>query len=181
MKKELRRKVLEKRDSLSKREVLSKSKLIKEKLFSIGEFKLAKTICFFVSFNSEIHTHNMIKEAIKQGKDVCVPIATDGHLILSKIKSFKDLDKENIYGILEPSKEDKINKNKVDVIVVPGTVFDKQKHRIGYGQGYYDKLLKKYQGLSVGICFDLQIIGKVPRNEWDEKLDLVISEKRVVK
>lgn len=180
MKRKLRKDILEKRNSLKKKEIVKKSDIIKEKLFSSGEFKLAKTICFFVSFNSEVDTHGMIKEAIKQGKTICVPIATDHTLILSKINKFEDLDKENKYGILEPSKRNKINKKDVDIIIVPGTVFDKEGHRIGYGKGYYDGLLKKYKGLSIGICFDLQVVDKVPRNAWDEKLDKVITEKGMV-
>lgn len=180
MKQKLRKRILEKRDTLTKKEIKDKSKKIKEVLFSLPEFNLAKTICFFVSFNKEVNTHGMIKEAIKQGKIVCVPMATDHKLILSKINKFDDLDKKNKYGILEPSKINKINKNDVDIIIVPGTVFDKQGHRIGYGKGYYDGLLKGYKGLSIGICFDLQMLNKVPRNEWDEKLDKVITEKGMV-
>ncbi|MBW2984748.1 5-formyltetrahydrofolate cyclo-ligase [Candidatus Woesearchaeota archaeon] len=181
MKRKLRKKTLEKRDALRKKEIEYKSKKIKGVLFSLPEFKLAKTVCFFVSFNSEVNTHDMIKEAIKDGKKVCVPIATDHTLILSKINKFDDLNKKNKYGILEPAKINKINKNDVDIIIVPGTVFDKEGHRVGYGKGYYDGLLKSYKGLSIGICFDLQMVDKVPRNEWDEKLDEVITEKGMVR
>ncbi|MBW2980494.1 5-formyltetrahydrofolate cyclo-ligase [Candidatus Woesearchaeota archaeon] len=180
MKQKLRKEILEKRDSLPKEDINKKSNIIKEKLFSLGEYKLAKTICFFVSFDSEVKTHSMIKEAVKEGKSVCVPIATDHTLTLSKIKDFNDLNKKNKYGILEPSKLNKIKKQEVDLIIVPGTVFDKECHRIGYGKGYYDGLLKGYKGLSIGICFDLQMVDKVPRNEWDEKIDIVITEERII-
>ena len=181
MKRKLRNNILKKRDALSKKQIKDKSSKIKQVLFSLPEFKLAKTVCFFVSFNSEVDTHDMIKEALKKGKNVVVPIATDHTLILSKIKDFKELNKENKYGILEPSKLNKINKKDVDVIIVPGTVFDKQCHRIGYGKGYYDSLLKGYNGLSMGICFDLQLVDKVPRNDWDEKLDAIITDKGMVR
>ena len=180
MKQKLRKEILEQRDSLAREEIINKSNIIKQTLFSLGEYKLAKTICFFVSFNSEVNTHNMIKEAIKEGKTVCVPTATDHTLIMSKINDFNDLNKKNKYGILEPSKLNKIKKEEVDLIIVPGTVFDKECHRIGYGKGYYDSLLKGYKGLSIGICFDLQIIDKVPRNEWDEKINMIITEKRMI-
>ncbi len=81
---------------------------------------------------------------------------------------------------MEPSKIKKINRDKVDIIIVPGTVFDKQCHRIGYGKGYYDGLLKGYNGVSIGICFDLQIVDKVPLDEWDEQLDKVITEEKII-
>ncbi len=181
MKQKLRKEILEKRNKLTSKQITSKSDKIKRILHSIPEFKLAKSVCFFVSFSSEVDTHNMIKEAIKEGKEVCVPIATDHTLILSKLKSFKDLNKKNKYGILEPSKLNKVDKKEVEIIIVPGTVFDKKGHRIGYGKGYYDGLLKGYKGLSIGICFDLQIVDEVPRNEWDEKVNIIITEKRIIK
>ncbi|MFC1704821.1 5-formyltetrahydrofolate cyclo-ligase [Nanoarchaeota archaeon] len=180
MKQQLRKEVLAKRDSLTKGNIKKKSDKIKKTLFGLGVYKLAKSICFFVSFNSEVETHEMIKEALKQGKEVCVPIATDHTLTLSKIEEFSDLKKENKYGILEPLKPNKVKKESVEVIIVPGTVFDKECHRVGYGKGYYDGLLKGYKGLSVGICFDLQLVDKVPRNTWDEKLDMVITEKQII-
>lgn len=180
MKAALREKILEKRELLSKKEIINKSNKIKHELFSLPEYQRAKVICFFVSFNSEVDTHDMIKDAIKEGKRVCVPIATNHILILSEIKDFKELDKENKYGIMEPSKIKKINRDMVDMIMVPGTVFDKQCHRIGYGRGYYDGLLKGYKGVSIGICFDLQVVDKVPLDEWDEQLDKVITEEKII-
>ena len=181
MKQKLRKEILEKSDSLIKEEIKEKSKIIKEKLFSSPEFKKAKTICFFVSFNSKVNTYEMIKESIDQGKTICVPIATDHKLILSKINNFDELNKKSKYGILEPQEINEMPKDNVDIIIVPGTVFDKEGHRIGYGKGYYDGLLKEYKRLSIGICFDLQIIDKVPRDEWDEQLDKVITEKGIMK
>jgi 5-formyltetrahydrofolate cyclo-ligase len=181
MKKQLRKEILEKRDSLKDKEIKAKAKSIKEGLFSIGEYEIAKTICFFVSFNSEVDTHGMIKEALNQGKKVCVPVVKGNRLVLSLINDFTDLKKKNKYGILEPSKINKVDKKEVDMIIVPGSVFDKRKHRIGYGKGYYDILLKDFKGLSVGICFDLQIIEKIPKDVWDEKLDMIITEKGIIK
>ncbi len=68
-----RRVILKKRDRLTKEEIKEKSKIIKKKLFSLPEYKKAKTIMFFVSFGSEVYTHDMIKEALKS-KTVCIPI-----------------------------------------------------------------------------------------------------------
>ena len=181
MKQKLRKDILEKRDSLSKEEIINKSNIIKEKLFSLSEYKKANIICFFVSFKSEVNTNDMIKECIEEGKTVCVPVITGEKLILSRINNPSELTKKNKYGILEPPVINEIDKTDVDIITVPGAAFDKHGHRVGYGKGYYDDLLKDYGGLSLGICFDLQIVDKVPRDEWDEKIDMVITEGRIIK
>ncbi len=109
-KNEIRKLLKNKRLNLSKDEVLAKSKQIKNKLFKIDEFKKAKNILFYVSYDGEVFTHDAIKEAFID-KKVVVPISNkeDYSLILSKLNSFEDLE-EGSYGILEPKKE-KIKRN----------------------------------------------------------------------
>jgi len=170
----LRKAFLDKRNKLNKEEIKSKSNIIKEKLFSSKEYKKAKSVCFYVSFNSEVFTHDMIKETLKT-KEVSVPVVKKDILILSKIDSFKDLDKKNKYGNLEPSKIKEIKK--VDLIIVPAIIFDKKRYRIGYGKGYYDRLLKKIKAKTIGLTFSSQIIEKIPIDDFDVKVGKVISDK----
>lgn len=170
-----RRVVLRKRNRLSKEEIIKKSKIIKEKLFSSEEYKKAKTIMFYVSFGSEVDTIDMIKESLIS-KTVCVPVVKEGSIIPSTIEDIKELNKKNRYSILEPSKIKKIDKKDIDLVIVPGIVFDKNNHRIGYGKGYYDNFLKDFKGKRIGLAFSLQILEIIPKDEWDVKLDKVISE-----
>jgi 5-formyltetrahydrofolate cyclo-ligase len=174
MKKINRRVILKKRNRLSRKEIIKKSKIIKEKLFSSKEYKKAKTIMFYVSFGSEVDTINMIKESLN--KTVCVPVVKDDKIIPSIIKEVKELNKKNKYKIPEPSKIRKIKKQDIDLVIVPGIVFDKQNHRIGYGKGYYDAFLKKLKAKKIGLAFSLQILEIIPKDEWDIKLDKIISQ-----
>ena len=175
MKQAIRKQILKERDSLTEKEIKEKSKSIEEKLFSLPEYKKAKTVSFFVSFGSEVDTHNMIKEALKE-KEVCVRVVQGDYIVLSKINGFGDLDKQGKYGILEPSSVIEVDKELVDLIIVPGVAFDRRGYRIGYGRGYYDNLLRDYKGNTIGLCFGLQIIGKVPVKEYDVKVKKVITE-----
>ena len=175
MKQAIRKQILKERDSLTEKEIKEKSKLIEEKLFSLPEYKKAKTVSFFVSFGSEVYTHDMIKEALKE-KEVCVPVVQGDYILLSKINGFGDLDKQGKYGILEPSSIIEIDKELVDLIIVPGVAFDKKGYRIGYGRGYYDKLLKEFNGKTIGLAFSLQIVNKIPKEEHDIRVDKVITE-----
>jgi len=120
----------------------------------------------------------MMDEAINKGKTVLVP-HTEEEIKLVKFTSWNDL-KPGKFGILEPRTKIKRQKSP-DVVIVPGVAFDLQGYRIGYGKGYYDRLLKKLKAKRIGICFDIQIIEKIPKHGHDERLDSVITEKRMVK
>lgn len=175
MKQISRRVILKKRNRLSKKEIIEKSKIIKEKLFDSREYKKAKTIMFYVSFGSEVRTLDMIRESLRN-KTVCVPVVKGNNLTPSIIKDTKELNKKNKYGVLEPEKTKRIDKKDIDLIIAPGVVFDKQNHRIGYGKGYYDNFLKDFKGKTIGLAFNLQILEIIPKEEWDVRLDRIITE-----
>ena len=92
----------------------------------------------------------------------------------------KDVLFVNKYGILEPLKSKKIIP---DIILVPLLAFDKNKNRLGYGKGFYDKYLKKMikkkKILTVGVAFSFQKYHKLPTNNKDVKLDYILTEKGI--
>ena len=135
---------------------------------------------FFVSFNNEIDTHGMIEDALKN-KIVVVPKVLHHEIEPSVIISFDNLIPSGKFGILEPIEAMKIPWKKIDLVLVPGIVFDKNGHRIGYGLGFYDKFLKKVpKAIKIGLAFDFQIVDKVPREEHDVPVDLVVTDKEVI-
>ena len=88
----------------------------------------------------------------------------------------------NKYGIPEPIKTKKIVPS---IVLVPLLAFDKNKNRIGYGKGYYDKYLNKYvksnkKILTIGVAFSFQKYHKLPVNNKDFKLDYIITEKGII-
>ncbi len=105
MKNKVRRELMKLRKNLSKYEVLQKSNKIKNRLFKMKEFKQASTIMFYVSYDNEVYTHEMIKDCIANKKNVVVPIVDKKNkkLILSKLGSWDDL-RPGAYNILEPKK-----------------------------------------------------------------------------
>lgn len=168
--------MLKKRNRLNRKEITKRSSIIKKKLFDSKEYKNSKTIMFYVSFNSEVNTSIMIKESLKD-KRVCVPIMKEKKLVASLIKSTKELNKKNKHGIVEPSRIKKIEKSKIDLVVVPGVAFDKNNHRIGYGKGFYDRFLENFKGKKIGLAFSIQLLEIIPKREWDVRVDKVITEK----
>lgn len=178
MKKALRKESLEKRDLLQKEDIIGKSKAIKEKLFLLSEFINAKTIAFYVSKGSEVFTHNIIKELLGE-KRILVPKVLDNEIVFSEIDNFNEL-KPGKFDILEPVEIKEANHNEIDLIIVPGIAFDKKGHRIGYGYGYYDKILKKINCKKIGLVFSLQIVDKIPKEDYDVAVDKVITEEMVI-
>ncbi len=68
-----------------------------------------------------------------------------------------------------------------DVILVPGLAFDKRGFRLGRGKGHYDRYFKDYSGLKVGVCYDEQILEELPEDQWDERLDYCVTNRRCMK
>ena len=164
---------------MSSLERKNKSDKIMKSLFGLQKFKEAGVVMFFVSYRSEVNTHKMISEALKK-KIVVVPKTSSKNIVPSVIKSLKELS-PNKKGILEPRKVKKIGLNKIDVVIVPGTVFDKRGNRIGYGHGYYDKFLKKVpNAVKIGLAFDLQVVKRLPNEKHDIPMDVIITEKRIL-
>lgn len=179
MKNLLKESMLEKRDSMPNDEIAEKSAQIKSRLFGLEQYKKSKTIMFFVSFGSEISTHGMIKEALRN-KSVIVPKVAHHEIEPSVIIGFDNLVPGK-FGILEPIETMNIANKNIDIVLVPGIVFDKEGHRIGYGYGFYDKFLAKVpKAVKIGLCFDFQFVDKIPRETHDVSVDFIVTEKRVI-
>lgn len=187
MKKEtIRKRILSLRDSQTEEEMRSKSELILKRLFNLPEFKKAKTILFYVAIRSEVRTEQMIKQALKQGERVVVPISDvkERKLILSELKDFDGELELGTFNILEPKKEffRPVSPEEIDLIIVPGVAFDKDGDRIGYGMGFYDNFLKTIRKdiPLVGLAYELQIVDDIPVDDKDVTVDKVVTEKNVI-
>lgn len=184
MKNEIRISLLKKRRALSQEEVMKKSKEIQKLLFGMQEYKKAQKILYYISYDNEVNTHEMIKESVSQGKTVVVP-KTDKKqhkLMLSELVCWDDLEC-GTYNILEPKKEciKEIHHEVIDLLIVPGVVFDFRGNRIGHGMGYYDKLLCHcICKPKIGLAFDFQIVDQVPIEKHDVRVDKIVTEKRII-
>ncbi|NYZ74024.1 5-formyltetrahydrofolate cyclo-ligase [Candidatus Micrarchaeota archaeon] len=177
LKEALRRQMLKKRDSLSKEEAAIMSDGIAEALLKTPRFIEAKRIAFYITKGSEADTRMMIFRAMQAGKEVLIP-ATDHKITFYKFSSFSDL-KPGKYGILEPQTRD-APEAEPDAIIVPGVCFGLCMHRLGYGKGYYDKYLANSPAYRIGICYDFQVVERLPTHENDERMDEIVTDKRVI-
>jgi 5-formyltetrahydrofolate cyclo-ligase len=182
----IRKAILAKRSSLRISECLRKSHKIKEKLFSLPEFKESCGVVFYMALAKEVQTKDMVREAIELGKKVVLPrIAPTGDsLMLSEVKDIERELETGLFGIQEPKEEfyRPVVLAEVNLIILPGVAFDLLGHRIGFGKGFYDKLLGKATGsiFTIGLAFDLQLIPEIPAVKHDVKMCKIITEKRII-
>ncbi|WP_069648900.1 5-formyltetrahydrofolate cyclo-ligase [Caloranaerobacter ferrireducens] len=186
-KSELRRKVLNKRKELSNRDIVNLSDKIIDLLINTTLYKNANYIMTYIDFRNEVKTEKLIKKSLEIGKKIIIPISLteSRELLLSELKDYDNELTTGAYGILEPKKEyiRKVSSQILDLIIVPGVVFDKRGYRIGYGGGYYDKFLLNISKSvpKVALAFDFQVVEKINEEKHDIPVDYIITEKGIVK
>jgi len=171
-KKIIRQQIRIAKSSMTSEEKVYKSKLIFDFIENQSWFKNANTIMCYWSLPDEVITHDfclkwMTSKTIllpKMVSENIVPIIFDG-----------SLSKEPILGIEEPTGAEYSRIDMIKVIIVPGVAFDSSGNRMGRGKGYYDKFLLKTNALKIGVCFDKQIVEKVPTDIHDIAMDKVVS------
>ena len=183
-KKILRGEILEKRKLLTEKEHNSYSNSIINSIYETDFYKNAKTIMCFISFGDEVDTHRFIKDSIARGKRIVVPITfpENRELKVSDLRSFDELE-AGFYNILTPKEEyiRFIDPQEIDLVIVPGVVFDRSGYRVGYGGGYYDRFLAKLPNVAkLAIAFHLQLIDEVPKEHFDIPVDYIHTEKEVI-
>ncbi|MCB2311776.1 5-formyltetrahydrofolate cyclo-ligase [Clostridium tagluense] len=186
LKDNLRKNMLKERKSMKTETVSAFSHIIMDTIIKLPEFLNCKNIMLYLSFNNEVDTYALAKWCLDNGKKVIVPycIKETREIIPFEINNLtKDLTKSS-FGIMEPKHDilKKANTCDIDLIIVPGVVFDKHCNRIGFGAGYYDRFLPKRvkNTPTIGIAFDYQVISKIPTGTYDVPLDFIITEKRII-
>jgi 5-formyltetrahydrofolate cyclo-ligase len=166
--------------------VHQKSEAIRANLFSLKEVREASLIHFYISMGREVETRPMIQEAISLGKQIAVPVVVPEarDLLLSELTK-DSLLVPGPLGALQP-RADQIHPIKlaeIDLMLLPGVGFDRYGHRLGWGLGYYDRLLghppKKPMPI-IALAYELQLVEQIPVTEQDRTVDKIVTEERVI-
>jgi 5-formyltetrahydrofolate cyclo-ligase len=182
----LRREILEKRLALTPTEVSEKSDRICRRLISDGPFRTAKTIGLYWPFKKEVGTESIFYAATREQKDVGFPrVLTDEKRIVYVAVSDLGTLAPGTYGVMEPldDRDRQIAYDALDLVIVPGVVFDERGFRIGYGGGYFDRLLSEESltARTAGLAYDLQVIGRIPEEDHDRRVDVIFTESRTIR
>jgi 5-formyltetrahydrofolate cyclo-ligase len=164
--------------------LIRESRLVEENLASQDEYRGARLVASYVSKEDEVRTDEIIRRMFAEGRRVSVPLIDlpSGTLVFLEIRGLGDLSTGH-FGILEPGRDaTQVPLNETDVVLVPLVAWDDRGHRIGYGKGYFDRALaERGRSLAVGLALESQRIQKVPEDPSDVRLDMVVTEKRVLR
>lgn len=178
-KKEIRKEILKKLSDLPREEKLVRDEIIFSKVVESSQYKNSKNLFVFVSYNNEVDTHRIIKDALGQGKKVAVPVilSVKEGMVAVLIDNFGQL-KKNKYGILEPPliETNIIEPQQIDLVLVPGVAFDEKGGRLGYGAGMYDRYLVQLKTSTpkIALAYNFQLLPEVPMESFDVRLDGII-------
>lgn len=172
------------RDSIGEALRLEKSSLIFEQLIQLSLFRESEHIFIYLSFRSEADTWKILDYALEKGKSIYAPITLmdEKKLLCCKLDHPEEQLEKDGYGIFSPRfEEDKIVPAQVmDLILVPGLAFDFEKHRMGYGGGYYDRFVTTLSpsATTLALAFEEQLYEEIPLDPYDMKADHILTDRR---
>lgn len=182
-KRAIRSEVRSRRDEMPPEERGRASDLIRERsLREIERLDHAGTVMVYWSFGSEVTTEGLIEALIRSGRKVAMPRVTDGEL---EPRAYRpgDAVSETTFGAKEPVGGEVLHPDDIDVIVVPGLAFDRRGYRVGYGGGFYDRLLSRTRpdAVRMGFCFAIQVVERVPSGSFDLPVDMIVTESETIR
>lgn len=175
-------------NGLTTNEDRTNAEIIVNRYLDSEYFKKADIIFAYSSMKDEIPTERIIQTALESGKRVALPkvisSVSDGAMMEFLLVDGDTLYDRGVYGIMEPGCGERVSPvagTKRIEILIPGLCFDLEKNRIGYGGGYYDRYLAQFDRKRfhvTALAYEYQIFEVIPTDEYDSKVDLVITENR---
>lgn len=144
----------------------------------------AKSILFFAPRSDELDLWPLLEEALAEGKVVALPCfdADDQFYTPRRVANLRVELVSGCFGIREPAAHCiEIPLDDLDLVLVPGVAFDLRGHRLGRGQGFYDRLLANFAGKKIGIAFDEQLVDRIPVERQDVQMNFILTPTRCVK
>jgi 5-formyltetrahydrofolate cyclo-ligase len=182
---DIRKEFLKARDALDAAGRFRASSLIRQRIFQHPQWRTASTILFYVSFGSEVETHALIMEALRFKKRVLVPLhdAATKDTPLSELKRFGDLGTTH-RGVLQvlPEFRRPAKPSAVELALIPGIAFDRQGGRIGFGGGYFDRLLPKMpKAFRMALAYASQLSRTpLPMESHDVRMQQIVTENEII-
>ncbi|MDE7177182.1 MAG: 5-formyltetrahydrofolate cyclo-ligase [Lachnospiraceae bacterium] len=197
-KREIRERALALRDALLPAERAAYSKEIIDKITRLDCYRNAAALLVYVSFRSEVETGMLIENALVDKKAVFSPVVSGREMEFFRITSLNEL-KSGYQGILEPAQEAEASyrewmrqkeiSSTRTLLCMPGAAFDRERNRIGYGGGYYDRYLsalsaeqeKRTENIeTIALAFSCQIFAEIPREPHDLRPDRIVTEREII-
>ena len=187
-KKQMREMALARRDAMLPAARTAASHAIIEKVCTLPNYQEASVVLIYIGFGSEIETQTLFEHILADAKMAVLPRVdrASQSLILHVVRNMSELvpGKWGTWGICEPHAEaPSMLINDIEFMLMPGVAFDRSGNRLGYGRGYYDKLLSAASPALARVAagFACQIVDAVPAGPNDQKIDMIITETEIIK
>ena len=180
-KQELRQWIRSQKRSMSLDEIEKKSERIFEKLENLKIWKEMELVYSYVSYNQEVQTVKRMEHWLSKGKRIAVPKVVGEDIQFYEIESMNQLRK-GYQNILEPVSE-KLVEDEAGIVLMPGLAFDRSYHRLGYGGGFYDRYLQRWERIpltKIALCYSYQLLDVVPFEVHDYQMDIILTEKEQI-
>lgn len=175
----LRQKMISFLKNISLTEKAAIEKKLEENLFQSKEWKEANRVGVTLAQGFEWNTLGIIERAWQEGKKVCAPKCIPQHkaMIFYDFTKLEQLEK-GFHHLVEPKPEEteEVNKAAIDLVLVPGLIFDREGYRIGFGGGYYDRFLKDFPNHTIALIYSKQVRSGLPIESFDVPVQKIITE-----
>jgi 5-formyltetrahydrofolate cyclo-ligase len=180
-KRDLRASMRSLRDAVPAAERARLSLRVADRLLELDPIRSGRSVLLFYAFGSEVETSGIIRALSGQGSTVLLP-AVDGDRLRASPYRPGDGLIEGTYGIPEPPGNMEVPAGAIDVVVAPGLAFDREGNRLGYGGGFFDRLLSEVQpdAPRIGIGFHFQLVDRVPHGPDDQPLTMVVTDSETI-
>lgn len=181
-KQRLRTQARTRRDAIPAADHVARSTALLARLQALDGFASAEVVHTYVGIGSEVATLPLIEQLLEHGIRIACPrVAGGDHLEHREIRSTNDLV-EGAMKLLEPDPErcQELPISQIDLVLVPGLAFTRDGHRLGYGRGYYDRLLAQCEATAIGLAFEAQLVDALPGETHDRAVDIVITESETI-
>lgn len=177
---DVRKKLLKKRQSLPLEIKTQYDRQIISNLRFLREFRDADRILLYCPIKGEPDLSSLFGKLLDEGKGLVLPRVRGNELELVSVKTHLCLAR-GAFNIPEPDGGEVLLPGEVGLAVVPGIAFDREGYRIGFGKGYYDRLLEGVSAPKVGVAYSFQVLERVPRDSWDKPVNILVTEKEVIR
>jgi 5-formyltetrahydrofolate cyclo-ligase len=161
---------------------LDLSVMIQANFLETAVFSRAGCLALYSPVHNEVDTSTVAKAALSAGKCLVYPRVRQNDLEFVEVDD-PGLLEPGCFDVPEPRNGRVVSPREVEVLVVPGVAFDLAGHRLGYGQGFYDRFLaRSSDGVErVGFAYDFQVVETLPVLPHDQRLSMLITEKRILR
>ena len=173
-KKELRSCIRQQKRAMTEQQIEQKSRTLGQLLLETELYRNTKTIYGYLPYNQEVRTVPMLERALRDGKRVAVPKVYGDEMRFIYLTDLS-LVATGYAGIPEPIADAPVAQDPTALVLMPGLAFDADGNRMGYGGGFYDRFLQSEPNHpTLALCYDFQILPKIPVQEHDVPVDKVL-------